>query len=179
MFEWLTGTKTVPGTSGQPTEEVPVGLLNDPNKLMALAQLGQGLGQGQGFGEAAGQAATNLIRAKAYQQAAAKQQEQQQGIMGNLLAALRGEGDVTKLVGPKDDMNTADAITISDKGINLKLPKPTETLGKSVKSLTDKPLESYTGSPSAGMDFSALAGEKPQKQLGAEGMQEDITSPFK
>jgi len=93
-------------------------LLADPNVQLALGQAGAALSQGKGVGEALGGAAGTMVQNKAAQQAATQQQTQERNEREAFLRMLQGPmGD--KLVGPPEDLNTADKITIGPDRIDL------------------------------------------------------------
>lgn len=120
-------------------------MLQDPNILRLLAETGAGLGSGQNFGQALGQAGSASLQRQAFAKAAAQQSQAQDDRMSRFLNVLRG-GNTERLLGPKEDPNTANSITFTPDGTTVKFPN--SGAGSQMnQSLTDKPLESYKGSP--------------------------------
>lgn len=119
--------------------------LKNPNTLQALLKLGSGISQGQSAGEAIGTSASDFLRNRQLQSAAAKTSGQRSDFMSQLLASLNNDPTGKALLGPKDDKNTLDAITLTNDGINIKAPNPSAT--KAFEDITDQSLESQAGEP--------------------------------
>jgi hypothetical protein len=165
MFDFLTGD-SAPGpggivpTGGPVAPTAPQGKLaqmfSDPNFLQMLAQAGGNISQGKSFGEAVAGPATQFSQNRALQGTVAKRSQQQAKLMQGVIDALSGDkqGGISDFVGPKDDINSADSVTVSDDGISVKLPKrPDAATSTPRTSLTDEPLEAFKGSSKQALPF--------------------------
>ncbi len=166
-FSFMAGPQN-PTDMGSATNLTAMGglqkILSDPNIWRMLAEQGSNISQGQNLGQALGDPATQAFRRKAFQEAAAKSSGQQGDVMKQLIAALQGEGDITNLVGPKEDFDTADSISVTDGGINVKLPtkkKPAERVP-----LTDQPLEAITGEAAGGGTTAPVSDARTRDDFG-------------
>ena len=124
-FDWLSGAKTVTPVDFSniplPKENVFLKLLGDPNMQQMMMQMGARIGGPGSAGEAIGVPASNMLRAK---QMAEATEKQDQGFMSQMLNALGG-GDLSKLpVTAQGDPSGIDSITVNDKGVIVKMPRP-------------------------------------------------------
>ncbi len=101
--------------------------LSDPNIIRAMAEAGSGFSQGKGAGEVLGGVASNLTQRRGLQKASAKGSQQQANLLGDIRAALRGDPTGKNLLGPKEDLETLDSITLTNDGINIKAPNKDKT----------------------------------------------------
>lgn len=97
-------------------------MFGDPNNLRMMGEFASAYSQGKPFGQASGDAAAANARRAAMQNAGAKTGENQQNLLQQLLQAIVGD-DPRKLVGPKEDTNSFDSLTIGpDGGFTIKAP---------------------------------------------------------
>ncbi len=125
---------------------VDFGFLSDPNINLALSEVAAGLGGPGSVGATLGGASSNLMRRKQFQEARAEDVKRERSLMEAILGRIKADPTGQNLLGPKDDLGTADSITLTNDGINLKMPNPGQT--KPTFAGEQAPLES-----------------KPQKQL--------------
>lgn len=124
-FDWLSGEKTVTPLDFSniplPKENIFLKLLSDPNVHQLMAQIGARAGGPGSAGEAIGVPTSNMIRAK---QMGAATEKQDQGFMNQMLSALGG-GSLAQLpVTAQGDPSGIDSMTVNDKGLTIKMPRP-------------------------------------------------------
>jgi hypothetical protein len=147
-FDWLSGAKTVSPELNFP-QQVPAqaGLLQNPDFLQMLAGIGSRLGGPGSVGEAIGVPVGQSIRA----QQMAKEVGKQRSLMDDVLRALGG-GHINNIpTSPVGDMQGIDSMTIDDKGMTIKMPRP----GQASSYGTNKPLESEVRSSNSVVPSSA------------------------
>jgi len=135
-------------------------LLSNPNFLKALAKTGANLDP-KGVGGAVGSAAYNWITDEAEQKAVAAQNKNQESKMEAFLKAMQGE-EGNKLVGNKEDMSTANKITIDDKGINVLYPNKTPAPKFSFANETDELRSIPDKAAYTGLSEEELRGVSPE-----------------
>lgn len=124
-FDWLSGEKTVTPVDFSniplPKENIFLKLLADPNVQQMMAQMGARIGGPGSAGEAIGVPASNMLRAK---QMAEATEKQDQGFMNQMLHTLGG-GNLAQLpVTAQGDPSGIDSMTVNDKGVTIKMPRP-------------------------------------------------------
>ena len=132
-------------------------ILQNPNTASMLGDIGSRLGQGQTTGQALGQAAMSNMNRQATQQAnqalansllggqSNGQTSNGSGLVSSFTDRLRSDPTGISLLGPKDDMSTANKITLSNDGISVDMPNPSRTGYATNMQLQDQPLESLGG----------------------------------
>jgi hypothetical protein len=123
MFDFLKGDSginnlpsydvaTTPINSGGGMLDIITNALKNPNVIRTMGDVGAKMSGPGTIGEAVGTGASNLVRNEQLQKAGEKQGKLNQMVID----ALTGKSDVTKLVGPKCDVNTADEIVLKGDG---------------------------------------------------------------
>ncbi len=149
------------------------GLFSDPNFIRALGETGAAISGPGTIGNAVGRGASNLIRRRQLQKGARETRKENQPVNDQLMKFLFDN----KLLGPTEDNNTPDAITIkSDGGISTNM----KNVPAKASFASQQPLESvrrsggddlpdFSNQPSkAGFDFAGLDVEDIGMLLRAE-----------
>lgn len=194
MFDFLSGDGS--GQSAQSAQGMTEGfdymkLLEDPNFIKAMGQAGVSFSQGKGAGEALGGAAQTYTTNKALQGAEADRIAKQQAEKDQFLRALQGSYG-NNLVGPAEDMNTANKITIGPDSIDFSYPNQSATPQTKQFSGEQDPLESVrpratpqqrqdlpdfsrgSASDTANIDLRGLGREELAYLSGARARQEQL-----
>jgi len=100
------------GGGGSNFMDMLINVLKDPNIIRTMGDVGAKLSGEGSFGEAVGTGASNLVRNQQLQKAG----EKQSNLHKMIIDAITGKGDVSKIVGPKEDMNTANQLTLKGDG---------------------------------------------------------------
>jgi len=138
------------------------GFLSNPANLRLMAEMGSRFGAG-GAGEAIGVPTSQMIRSQQMGQAAEKQTTGQGAFMDKVLQALGG-GDLSSLnVTPQGDMKGIDSLSLNDKGLTIKMPRP----GGQSSFGTNKALE-----------MGGSQQPQPSAPVQPTGQQEEPRSPF-
>ena len=111
--------------------------LGNPNNQRFLGQIGSGVSQGQPIGQVLGGATGDLVRNRAFQQAAATRSQQENDLLGAIIKSLSGG----QLLSPASDNNAFDSVTMTGDGnVTLKSSvAPSQDVFPN--SLTDQPLD--------------------------------------
>lgn len=115
--------------------------VTDPRNIRQFGELAADLGSGETFATATGNAASGRVQREAKQQATANSSQQQQ----DLIRMIAG------ILGPKEDMNTANKITADADKMTLELPvrsaEESEQLkqGQKPRQQPQLPLEAFEG----------------------------------